>query len=699
VLHQLTSELDPDVIIQKAVSAIIQINCWQSVGISLPSADGQHWQTRAEDRMAPGELGKYHPIYSGVIGRAYRTGETQLVANVQADPDFFLGEDVGSIGSELAIPISFNDQVLGVMNLECDQPEVFGPDDVTFAQSIAAIIAIALKNAQRFAALQQEIAERAQVEMALRASEEQYRGLMESLDSVIAAIDVEGRFLFVNDLAAAQMGRAADQIVGKTMAELFPVPVAANQLRNIRKVIHEDRPFVSESISWVQSSPRWYRTSIQPIHNEHGQVAYVLINATDIHDLKVAQQELLELTHTLEDRVRERTAEVRIANTEMEHALRTKDEFLANMSHELRTPLNAILALSESLLEEVRGPLNLRQEESIRHIETSGHHLLTLINDILDLSKVDVGRLELQIETVSIVDVCRASLQFVKEIALKKNLQLSFKQSDQLASMESDPKRLKQMLVNLLSNAVKFTPSEGKVSLEVELHPELSAVHFIVRDTGIGISIADMERLFQPFTQLDSRLNRQHEGAGLGLALVQRLVKLHGGSITVESEVGQGSSFMIVLPYRPTAPSAAITSAAERPAPAAPPRPGPASQQARILLAEDNEVNLEVVYDYLRGTGYQVVIARTGREAIEQAVAIRPDVILMDIQMPEMDGLEAIRRLRAQPEFAATPIIALTALAMAGDRERCLAAGASEYLSKPVSLRGLGELLQRLLQA
>jgi CheY-like chemotaxis protein/anti-sigma regulatory factor (Ser/Thr protein kinase) len=255
------------------------------------------------------------------------------------------------------------------------------------------------------------------------------------------------------------------------------------------------------------------------------------------------------------------------------------------------------------------------------------------------------------------------------------------------------------MLVNLLSNAVKFTPSGGKVSLEVELRPELSAVHFIVRDTGIGISVADLERLFQPFTQLDSRLNRQHEGAGLGLALVQCLVTLHGGSITVESEVGQGSSFTIALPYRPVAPAAAITGVQAQPAPVASPRLGPAPAPARILLAEDNEVNLEVVYDYLRGMGYQVVIARTGREAIEQAVAIRPDVILMDIQMPEMDGLEAIRRLRAWPGFAATPIIALTALAMAGDRERCLAAGASEYLSKPVSLRGLDELLQRLLQA
>ncbi|MEI7768401.1 MAG: PAS domain S-box protein [Chloroflexales bacterium] len=949
VLHQLTSELDPDVIIQKAVHAIVQINCWQSVGISLPTADGQFWQTRAEDRMVPGEVGKCHPIYSGVIGRTYHSGESQLVANVRTDPDFFLGEDVAAVGSELAVPIIFNGLVLGVINLESDQPAMFGQDDITFAESISAIIAIALKNAQRFAALQQEIAERTQsearfaaifqhsplsivitrqhdnvmldanmawldllgftheevvgrtavdlgiwadpqnrqrmldilrangrvadfeaiickksgerlhvlisceqtvigsdqcilfqltniterkrMELALRASEEQYRGLMESFDSVIAAVDGEGRFLYLNNLAAAQIGGTVDSLVGKTMAELFPEPVATSQMRSIRKVIHEDSGVVSERMSWVHGQPRWYRTSIQPIHNEHGQATYVLINATDIHDLKTTQQELLNLTSTLEARVRERTAEVQdlyenapngyhsldadgdylmvnqtelawlgysreemigqpltkfitaqsrdtfqenyprfmrrgwirdlelefvrkdgtmipalinataiydnlgnfvmsrstvfdnterkqaeqalqIAYAEIARALRTKDEFLANMSHELRTPLNAIMALSESLREEVRGPLNVRQQESLRYIETSGQHLLTLINDILDMTKLEVGRLELQIETTSIIDVCRASLQFVKEISIKKSLQLSFKLSDELADMKADPKRLKQILVNLLSNAVKFTPPGGKVSLEVETHPELDAVYFMVRDTGIGISAADIGRLFQPFTQLDARLNRQHEGAGLGLALVHRMVDLHGGKITVESTVGQGSCFTIILPYhlatpvptadvaplRQAAQAAGIPNASARPTLGDPPHLRPAPTRARILLAEDNEVNMEVVYDYLHGTGYQVVIARSGREAIDQAEAIHPDAILMDIQMPEVDGLEVIRHLRAKPEFASTPIIALTALAMAGDRERCLAAGANKYLSKPVSLRELGELLRQLLE-
>ncbi|NJN17770.1 MAG: response regulator [Oscillochloris sp.] len=386
----------------------------------------------------------------------------------------------------------------------------------------------------------------------------------------------------------------------------------------------------------------------------------------------------------------------------MERALRTKDAFLANMSHELRTPLSAILALGESMLEGVHGSLNPRQRESLQHIEQSGRHLLDLINDILDLSKVEAGHLDLQIQIVSIADSCRASLQFVREIALKKRLQLAFQITDELADIAADPKRLKQMLVNLLSNAVKFTPAGGKVSLEVIVHPEQRHVAFAVRDTGIGIAAADIVRLFQPFTQLDSSLSRHHEGTGLGLTLVSRLAQLHGGHISVESTEGKGSCFIIVLPLshaRRQEIGQPITSVR----PAQPPTPSEhirAQQRgSRVLLVEDNEVNLQSACDYLSEKGFQVALARNGYEALAQAAATHPQLILMDIQMPELDGLAAIRRLRADPDFAATPIIALTALAMAGDRERCLAAGANAYLTKPVRLKELYAAIQQLLSS
>ncbi|MEI7645159.1 MAG: PAS domain S-box protein [Chloroflexales bacterium] len=817
VLHQLTSELDPDVIIQKAVYAIAQLNCWQSVGISLPTADGQHWQTRAEDRMAPGEVGEPHPIRSGVIGRAYYSGETQLVSDVRADPDFFLGEEVETVGSEMAIPILFAGHVLGVMNLESVHLEEFGHDDVVFAQSITAIIAIALKNAQRFATLQQEIVERAQSEVRF-ATIFQHSPLSIVITRLHDDVMVEANTAWLDLL-----GYTHAEVVGHTAIELGIWPKPQDRQHMLSLLSAHGRVSDLEATIRHKLGDRQH-VLISGERISIGGESCALFQVTNITARKRAEQALLDLTHSLEDRVRERTAEIhdlyenapngyhsldadgnilmvnqteltwlgysrdemigrpiinfmtkqdrstfqaqysrfkqtgllhdlvfefirkdgtilstqinatavyaadgsfimsratmidntarkladqamQIANTEMEHALRTKDEFLANMSHELRTPLNAILALSESLIEEMRGPLNPRQAESLRHIESSGHHLLSIINDILDLSKVEVGQLDLQIENTAIIDICRASLQFVKEIAHKKSLHLAFKLGDNLAEIAADPKRLKQILVNLLSNAVKFTPSGGTVSLEVRVAPDETSIDFMVRDSGIGIAAEDMRRLFRPFTQLDSRLNRQHEGSGLGLALVRRLVELHSGSITVESNVGKGSCFTITLPYHPAAHvpvrAGGVTVGPQPPgarqAAAMLPPPESAPPGVRILLAEDNEVNLNVIHDYLQGTGYLVMIARTGREAIDQAVATRPDVILMDIQMPVMDGLEAMRLLRANPEFATTPIIALTALAMADDRERCLAAGASEYLSKPVSLRGLGELIRRLL--
>ncbi|MEI8167406.1 MAG: ATP-binding protein, partial [Chloroflexales bacterium] len=448
---------------------------------------------------------------------------------------------------------------------------------------------------------------------------------------------------------------------------------------------------------------------------------FIISFISDVTERLQAEAALTEERNSLAHRVEARTADLSRANIELLRAVRTKDAFLANMSHELRTPLNAILALSEGLLEQFRGPLNVRQQEALRNIESSGRHLLALINDILDLSKVESGHMELQFDLMVIADVCEASLVFVKELALKKQIRLEFQLSEQRALVQADPKRLKQILVNLLSNAVKFTELGGMVSLAVTTDAEAGIIRFVVADTGIGISPEGMERLFQPFIQLDSSLSRQHEGTGLGLALVRRLVELHGGSIALESALGKGSRFTIALPYPPPALAAtkrnpallggtgglsvrsglviehAVTAAHN--ARQSHTRNTPPPTKARILLAEDNEINIIAIGDYLRDRGYTVVVAHNGREALDMVDAVCPDLILMDIQMPELDGIEATRHLRAMPNYAATPIIALTALAMPGDRERCLAAGASEYMTKPVSLKGLVATIQHLLRA
>jgi signal transduction histidine kinase/CheY-like chemotaxis protein len=423
-----------------------------------------------------------------------------------------------------------------------------------------------------------------------------------------------------------------------------------------------------------------------------GQAAIAIDNAQMFESLQRSNA-------NLERRVAERTAELNRANVELEHANRTKDEFLANMSHELRTPLTSILGLSESLLEQQRNPLTDYQERSIQVIASSGRHLLELINDILDLSKIEAGKFDFYPQPISVDEICRSSLSFIKSQATKKSIVVTYTNEASVSRIYADPRRLKQVLVNLLSNAVKFTRERGNVTLLVTSEPTQDLIRFSVIDNGIGISEQDLKRLFQPFVQVDSSLNRQHDGTGLGLALVQRLTDLHGGSVQVESEVGKGSRFTVNLACKvdeiarleslKSQTASAVRKQAEK----------KETSQPRhvVLLAEDNMANVLTMGEYLKSHDYKVVVAHDGLEAIKLAETMNPDVILMDIQMPVMNGLDAIARLRDDSRFASTPIVALTALAMSGDRERCLAAGANEYMSKPVSLKLLAETIRELL--
>ncbi|HEX9924347.1 MAG TPA: response regulator [Anaerolineae bacterium] len=437
------------------------------------------------------------------------------------------------------------------------------------------------------------------------------------------------------------------------------------------------------------------------------QIAIAIENARlheavqqELTERKRAEAALAEERALLAERISERTAELRTANVELARAARLKDEFLASMSHELRTPLNGILGMTETLQEKIYGPLNERQLKALQRVEESGRHLLALINDILDLSKIEAGKFDLQIGPIPFEAVCEASLRLIKQEAHKKRLKITASIDAAVTTLHADKRRLKQILVNLLSNAVKFTPEGGQIGLEVVGLPEPQVVNLTVWDQGIGIAPEGMDRLFKPFVQLDSALARQYEGSGLGLALVYRMVEMHGGSVTVESEIGQGSRFTVSLPWQETDTPDTMDESPDQPSLLALEHLASSSnsQGPVVLLVEDNETLIETVVDYLQNKGYRLIVAQDGENAIEQATLKQPDLILMDIQMPGMDGLEATRRLRADATLVAIPIIALTALAMPGDRERCLEAGANEYLSKPVSLKRLVSVIEAQLQ-
>ena len=432
----------------------------------------------------------------------------------------------------------------------------------------------------------------------------------------------------------------------------------------------------------------WFHDHMVLIRDQRGQPLYWQGLKMDVTKRKEAEEEILQLNAELEYRVAERTRE-------LERALRAKDEFLASMSHELRTPLNSILGLSESLAENVAGPLNEKQERYVSTIIESGHHLLSLINDILDLAKIEAGQIVLNIEEVNVERVCQASLRMISEMAHKKHQEVSLQIDADMDVVWGDERRLKQILVNLLSNAVKFTPENGKLGIQVRADREEKRVIFTVWDNGIGIHERDLQRLFRPFVQLDSILARGGTGTGLGLALVTQMVRLHGGSISVDSEPGEGSRFNIVLPWEPALVSDAelrLKSTGKFRAI----RPDVKDRPLILIIEDARDANL-MMSDYLENAGYRVLTAPDGVTGIDLAKQSHPSLILMDIQMPVMDGLEATRRLRSEPRFRSIPIIALTALAMPGDRERCLAAGATDYIMKPVSLKNLSQLIDRYL--
>ncbi len=422
----------------------------------------------------------------------------------------------------------------------------------------------------------------------------------------------------------------------------------------------------------------------------------------EIGERKQAERALQAEQANLAQRVEERTASLSAANAELARAARLKDEFLASMSHELRTPLSAILGLSEALLTKVYGSLTEKQAQSLDTIGKSGRHLLSLINDILDISKIEAGKLELRVGTVSVETICQASLRLIQPTIREKRLKVSMSFDRAVTTMQADQRRLRQILVNLLSNAVKFTPKDGTIGLEVKGDAAHEALHIVIWDTGIGIDRQDMERLFRPFIQLDSSLSRQYAGTGLGLVLVHRLTEMHGGSVSVESKVDKGSRFTVSLPWQPPGKEQTpmdkdtqVNELESKPQ-ALYKEPATISGQraTTVLLAEDNEANIDTLSTYLHAMGYQITVARDGAEAIQRTRERLPDVILMDIQMPGMDGLEAIRRIRADADIARVPIIALTALAMPGDRERCLEVGADEYLPKPISLKNLIKVIK-----
>jgi PAS domain S-box-containing protein len=545
--------------------------------------------------------------------------------------------------------------------------------------------------------------ERKQAELALYQSEERYQKLSDNIPGVI----YQFRLAPDGSITYPYVSSGSWELF-----ELFPAEIMANSkcaieiihpddLANFEQVTAESAknmtPKLWEGRALLRSGKiKWIKSVSRPEQQADGAIVWdgMMLDITKLktalHDRQQAQNDLHLTNEQLESTIQE-----------LQHATHLKDEFLATMSHELRTPLNAILGMSEALQEEVFGALTADQLHSIATIEKSGEHLLAVINDVLDVSKISVGKLGLNITKVSLMELCKSSLIFVSQQAVTKQIKIDTHLPTNLNYLLIDERRMCQVLINLLSNAIKFTPNGGKIILAARLEPpELchqimgNSLCFSVTDTGIGIAETDLSKLFQPFIQLDSNLNRKYTGTGLGLVIVKQIAELHGGHVSIDSQVGKGSCFSVNIPqtHLQSQPSSNTNNIQDL---AVNQLLYPFHKNPLILLAEDNEVNINTFSSYLTNKGYRILLAQNGQDAITLSQKHHPDLILMDIQMPDMNGIETIKYICQHSPQAKIPIIALTAQAIVGDREKCLAAGADQYLTKPVKLRELHHTIQK----
>lgn len=445
-----------------------------------------------------------------------------------------------------------------------------------------------------------------------------------------------------------------------------------------------------------------------PLMDERGKITGLIQIITDTTHRSVSERLLTQRRNELQllkDRIQRQNVELARINAGLLRVTKLKDEFLASMSHEVRTPLTAILGLVDVLRAQLVGPLSEEQLNAINGIKQGGQHLLALINDYLDIAKIEAGRLELDIGPVSVQDVCYSLRPMVADMARRARLELIYDLDPAVQVILADARRLRQILINLLSNAIKFTPSGGKVGLEVRGEPERGAVRFTVWDTGIGIAAEDAARLFEPFQQIENERQQEVTGSGLGLALVSKLARLHGGSVSLESEVGVGSRFHVLLPWEPDEQQRLLEWFAnerqkehEADVPTDLPSASPLAGDRPLLMVEDDVASASLFAQYLTRCGYRVVHVESGEEALAYVQGELPCLVLLDVRMRTMDGIEVMRHLRADVATRNLPILVLTALAMPGDRERCLAAGADDYLAKPVRLRQLAERIGALLE-
>jgi PAS domain S-box-containing protein len=479
-------------------------------------------------------------------------------------------------------------------------------------------------------------------------------------------------------------GVAPAELIGKSDFDYYPRDQAEEFYADEQRIIRSGEPLVNkdEPHAGHTGEVRWITTSKLPLRDSQGKIVGIVGISRDITERKEAEQQLQEAKHAAE------------------FASKAKSRFLANMSHEIRTPLNAIIGISKTLGKYSIQNLTARQLEGLEVAHRSSQRLLLLINGILDLSKIESGKTEIRLRSFSLDALIAGIRSMATTLNDKDTVEFLVEKSDAVPrTVISDAQKLHEILTNIISNSVKFT-DRGRIILKI--YVEGQRLYFQVSDTGIGIDARDIDRIFEEFTQLDGTTTRKYQGTGLGLTISKRMVELLGGQIKAESIIGEGTTITFHVPFKTPADDSIIEAAArqvQESDPALQPADGGTESAAReslpkILIAEDDEFSRAAIKIML-DRRYRLIFARDGKEVVEKYFSTSPDVVLMDIMMPVVDGYEAFNEITKNASAPIAPIIALTAKAMKNDREELLAYGFTDYIPKPIDDEALIKTIEK----